>query len=202
MLKIGLTGGIGSGKSQVADFLQAWGAAVIDTDRIAHQLTLPGGRAIAPIADAFGADYIQADGALDRNKMRETVFNDPSARQKLESIIHPLITVVTNAQVQSAQGCYLVIVVPLLIESGRWQERVDRVCVVDCDPETQIQRVQLRSGLSASTVTQIMAVQASREQRLSAADDVILNDIHTTLDDLERRTKVMHERWLAQSSLA
>lgn len=199
MLKIGLTGGIGSGKSQVADFLQAWGAAVVDTDRIAHELTLPNGLAIAPIAEAFGAHYIQANGAMDRAKMRETVFNDAAARQKLEAIIHPLITVVTNEQVEIAQGCYLVLVVPLLIESGRWQERVDRVCVVDCDPETQIERVQSRSGLSITTIQQIMAAQASREQRLRAADDVILNDLNTSLVELERRSKLMHNRWLAQS---
>lgn len=199
MLKIGLTGGIGSGKSQVADFLQAWGAAVVDTDRIAHELTLPNGLAIAPIAEAFGAHYIQANGAMDRAKMRETVFNDAAARQKLEAIIHPLITVVTNEQVEIAQGCYLVLVVPLLIESGRWQERVDQVCVVDCDPETQIERVQSRSGLSITTIQQIMAAQASREQRLRAADDVILNDLNTSLVELERRSKLMHNRWLAQS---
>lgn len=197
MLKIGLTGGIGSGKSKVADFLQSWGAAVIDTDLIAHELTAPGGMAIAPIVQAFGPAYIQDDGAMNRRLMRETVFNDPAARARLEGIIHPLITAVTNAQVQTAQGCYLVLVVPLLVESGRWHTRVDRICVVDCDPQTQVQRVQARSGLAPEAIRAIMAAQASREQRLAAADDVVLNDACTTVAELEQRSRVLHERWLA-----
>ncbi len=197
MLKIGLTGGIGSGKSQVADFLQSWGAAVVDTDLIAHQLTMPGGLAIPAIIQFFGKAYIQPDGAMNRAMMRDTVFKDAQARKQLEAILHPLITDVTNHQIESAQGCYLVIVVPLLIESGRWRDRVDRICVVDCDPQTQIQRVQQRSGLSVEAVEKIMAAQATREQRLSHADDVIMNDLHTSLDELARRSQRMHERWLA-----
>ncbi|MGE8588400.1 MAG: dephospho-CoA kinase [Alcaligenes sp.] len=202
MLTIGLTGGIGSGKSKVADFFAAWGAAVIDTDVIAHQLTAPGGQAIEPIRQAFGQEFIAADGSMDRDRMRARVFQDPPARRRLEGIIHPLISAVTKAQTLTAQGCYLVVVVPLLVESGRWRERVDRICVVDCDPATQVRRVQQRSGLSIATIERIMAAQATREQRLALADDVVLNDGETTLPLLEQRARAVHEAWRALSGRA
>jgi dephospho-CoA kinase len=195
MYKIGLTGGIGSGKSQVADFFHEWGAAVVDTDVVAHALTVPGGPAIEPIRAAFGAEMIAADGALNRQAMRELVFADPSARSRLEAIIHPMISTVTQQQADAAQGCYLVFVVPLLVESGRWRGRVDRICVVDCDPETQIARVQARSRLTPEAITRIMSVQASRQARLAVADDIVQNGAHTTLDELARRARELHDEW-------
>ena len=195
MYKIGLTGGIGSGKSRVAEFFREWGAAIVDTDAIAHELTAPGGRAIEPIRAAFGSAMIAADGSLDRARMRELAFSDPGVRSRLEAIIHPLIGAVTQERAQHAQGCYLVLVVPLLVESGRWRDRVDRICVVDCDPATQVARVQARSGLTADTIARIMSVQASRKERLALADDVVLNDAQTTLEELAQRARVVHERW-------
>lgn len=195
MLKIGLTGGIGSGKTRVADFFALWGASVIDTDAIAHQLTAPGGAAIEPIRVQFGPEVIAPDGSLDRRSMRELVFADPPARQRLEAILHPMIGQVTREQAQQATGCYLVFVVPLLIESGRWRDKVDRICVVDCDPSTQIARVQARSGLTQEAIERIMSVQVDREVRLAAADDIVLNDGDTTLDELEARSRALHDAW-------
>lgn len=195
MLKIGLTGGIGSGKSRVADFLSEFGASVIDTDVLAHELTARDGAAIDPIRAQFGSAVIDADGALDRAAMRDLVFADPLARQRLEAILHPLIFSLASQRAESAQGCYLVFVVPLLVESGRWGDRVDRICVVDCDPETQVQRVQSRSGLTSDAIARIMSVQASRAQRLDAADDVICNDAHTTLSMLRQQALDLHAVW-------
>ncbi|HLU18813.1 MAG TPA: dephospho-CoA kinase [Pusillimonas sp.] len=195
MLKIGLTGGIGSGKTQVADFFASWGASVIDTDAIAHQLTAPGGAAIGPIRAEFGPQAIAPDGSLDRRAMRELVFADPDARRRLEAILHPMIRQVTREQAQQATGCYLVFVVPLLIESGRWRDEVDRICVVDCDPATQVARVQARSGLTQEAIERIMSVQVGREARLAAADDIVLNDGGTTLDELEARSRALHDAW-------
>lgn len=195
MLKIGLTGGIGSGKSKVADFFLEWGASVIDTDVIAHELTAPGGAAIETIRRTFGDALIARDGSLDRAAMRELVFQDASARQRLESILHPLIHLLARERAQTAQGCYLVFVVPLLVESGRWRDQVDRICVVDCDPDTQVARVQARSGLTPKAIARIMSAQASRAQRLDAADDVILNDAHTTVDMLRQRALDLHNMW-------
>ncbi|WP_459616814.1 dephospho-CoA kinase [Bordetella sp. 2513F-2] len=196
MYSIGLTGGIGSGKSRVADMLAEWGAAVVDTDRIAHALTAPGGAAMPAIREAFGPQAVSADGALDRAWMRERVFREPPARAQLEALLHPLIGRETQAQAAQARGAYLVFVVPLLVESGRWRERVDRVCVVDCDPDTQVARVQARSGLTEEAIRRIMAAQAARATRLAAADDVILNDGATTPDLLRARAKSMHDRWI------
>ncbi len=173
---IGLTGGIGSGKSLVADMLAAHGAAIIDTDVIAHQLTAPGGAAMPAIRAVFGESFITPEGALNRAAMREHVFTDPTARKQLEAILHPLIGAETEAAAARADGSYLVFVVPLLIESGRWVERVNRVLVVDCPEALQVERVMRRNHLSPQQVEAIMATQASRAQRLAAADDVIIND--------------------------
>jgi len=196
MYKIGLTGGIGSGKSRVADLLAEWGAAVIDTDRIAHELTGPGGAAMPALRAAFGEAAVGADGALDRAWMRDRVFRQPAERTRLEAVLHPLIGLHTEQQAARAQGAYLVFVVPLLVESGRWRERVDRICVVDCDPDTQVARVQARSGLTPDAIRRIMAAQAARATRLAAADDVIVNDGATTPDQLHARARHMHERWI------
>lgn len=195
MLKIGLTGGIGSGKTRVADFFESWGASVVDTDAIAHALTAPGGGAIDAIRNEFGAAMIAPDGSLDRQAMRELVFKDAGARVRLEAILHPMIGRVTREQADSAKGCYLVFVVPLLVESGRWRDKVDRICVVDCDPATQIARVQARSGLTQEAIERIMSVQVSREARLAAADDVVLNDGATHLDQLQARSRALHDGW-------
>lgn len=199
MYKIGLTGGIGSGKSRVADMLAEWGAAVIDTDVIAHELTAPGGAAIEPIRQHFGPDVIAATGALDRLAMRNLVFESPEARQQLEALLHPMIGAVTKQRADTARGCYLVFVVPLLVESGRWRDRVDRICVVDCDTETQFRRVQARSGLTREAIARIIEAQVSRETRLAAADDVILNDGATDAHELARRARVLHDAWSSQA---
>lgn len=195
MLKIGLTGGIGSGKSRVADFFAEWGASIVDTDVIAHELTAPGGQGIGPLRDAFGEAMISPEGALDRSAMRALVFQRPAARQQLEAILHPLISSRAEQLGEQATGHYLVFVVPLLVESGRWRDRVDRICVVDCDPETQVARVQARSGLTSEAIGRIMSVQASRAQRLAAADDVITNDAQTTISMLRDQALQLHNRW-------
>lgn len=195
MYKIGLTGGIGSGKSLVASLLEQWGASVVDTDLIAHELTAPGGDAIEPIRQAFGPDVITAEGALNRAVMRERVFAEPALRKQLEGILHPQIARATERRAAQATGCYIVFVVPLLVESGRWRNRLDRICVVDCDPDTQVQRVQQRSGLTPEAIGRIMQAQATREQRLAQADDVILNTEGTTPDDISRQAQVLHRQW-------
>jgi len=175
---IGLTGGIGSGKSAAADGFAACGAAIVDTDRIAHELTAAGGAALAPLLDAFGPAILQEDGALDRGAMRRLVFADATQRKRLESILHPLIRQESDRQVNRAaetNAPYVVLVVPLLVESGNYRERVQRVVVVDCDESLQIARVMARNGLSEAEVRAILRAQISREARLAAADDVIDN---------------------------
>ncbi len=179
-LRIGLTGGIGCGKSTVSQMLQERGAAVIDADAIARSVTAAQGSAMAAIAKTFGPDFITADGALDRERMRHHIFSQPQAKQALEAIIHPLVAQETQRQAQEAvsKGHHtLVFDVPLLVEAGeRWRTQVDRILVVDCSEETQIQRVMARSGLSRAAVQSIIASQASRLQKLATADWVIEND--------------------------
>ena len=178
-LRLGLTGGIGSGKTTVARMLSDMGAAVIDADAIARSVTAPGGGAIAAIAAEFGAGFITAEGALDRDRMRELAFADATAKRRLEAIIHPLVGLETNRQAEQAaqagQRC-LVFDVPLLVESGRWRQQLDRVLVVDCSPQTQIERVVARSSLTREAVQKIIDAQARREHRLAAADMVIANE--------------------------
>ena len=175
--RIGLTGGIGSGKSTVARRFAELGALVVDTDALAHALTAPGGAAIPAIAAAFGAGMITADGAMDRAKMRALVFAQPAERQRLESILHPMIGAATRAQASRAlAGQAVVFDVPLLTESGSWRARVDRVVVVDCAEATQIARVMQRSGWSVDAVERAIAQQASRAQRRAIADAVIVNE--------------------------
>ena len=177
--RIGLTGGIGSGKSTVAAMLADLGAAVIDADALSRSLTAAGGRAIDAIRSQFGAAMIGADGAMDRQAMRQRVFSDPQARLQLEAIIHPLVGQLTREQAQAAvQAGHRCLVhdVPLLVESGaRWRSQVDRVLVVDCDSATQRERVVARSGLAPQEVDRIIAQQATRLQRLACADLVIFN---------------------------
>jgi dephospho-CoA kinase len=195
MFSVGLTGGIGSGKTQVADLLAGWGASVIDTDELAHALTAPGGAALPAIRATFGARAIAVDGAMDRAYVRGLVFEQPERRLQLEAILHPLIDTAVRARAQASEGPYLVYVVPLLVESGRWRSRVDRICVVDCDPETQIARVQARSGLTRDAITRIMSAQVSRAARLAVADDIVLNDGATDRDELVHRARLAHDRW-------
>jgi dephospho-CoA kinase len=185
-LRIGLTGGIGSGKSAVAQTLVRCGAQLIDADAIAQSVTAPGGAAIAAIAQAFGAEFITPEGALDRQRMRALAFGDRQAKQQLEHIIHPLVGLETERQAALATAAgapCLVFDVPLLVESGRWRAQVDRVLVVDCLPETQVARVMARNGLSREAVLAILAAQATRSQRLAAADMVLFNEA-LSLDDL------------------
>lgn len=178
MNRLGLTGGIGSGKSTVAELFRLRGALVIDADAISRSLTAPGGLAIKPIAASFGPDFITTDGALDRAKMRQASYADSSARARLEAIIHPLVGSESARQEAAAMvsGCHCIVFdIPLLAESSRWRQRVDQVLVVDCVVEVQIERVFARSGLERSMVEKIIASQVSRVQRLRAADLVIFN---------------------------
>ena len=191
-MRIGLTGGIGSGKSTVAAALvELGGALLVDTDAISRALTLPGGAAMAAIEARFGPAFVSADGALDRAAMRDLAFRDPTAKQALEAILHPMIGAETTRQAAlAAPGQRVVFDVPLLVESGRWRRLVDRVLVVDCREETQIARVMARSGLSEAAVRAILAQQATRTQRRAAADAVIHNEgltlpeLHQELRDL------------------
>ena len=175
MLRIGLTGGIGSGKSTVARLLVAHGAALVDTDAIARSLTLAGGTAIESIRSAFGARFIAADGSLDRPVMREAVFGNAGAKQSLEAILHPLIGVEVERQVEAQVAEAVVLDIPLLVEAGRWRARVDRVWVVDCSEHLQVERVVARSGWEARAVQAVIARQAGRAARRAAADAVIDN---------------------------
>ncbi len=191
---IGLTGGIGSGKSVVAKRLAELGATVIDSDQIAHDITAPHGAAIAPIQARFGPDLLAADGSLDRPKMRNLVFNNPDALQLLESITHPLIHAETLRQASQAHengALYLVFMVPLLVESGTWSKLIDHLVVVDCPEELQIARVMQRSNLERSQIEQIMSKQASRKDRVAAADTILLNDVG--LDKLIPQIDALHQ---------
>jgi len=200
-LVVGLTGGIGSGKSTVADRMVALGAALVDTDAIAHALTAPGGDALPAIRAAFGDAVIAPDGRMDRAAMRAIAFSDPSARRRLESILHPMIRARTQTGIDAAidaHAPYVLVAVPLLVESGEARSRYDRVLVVDCPREVQIERTMRRSALSREQVESILAAQATREQRLAAADEVIDNGgdpaaldvqvqrIHSTYSGLSR----------------
>jgi dephospho-CoA kinase len=198
-LKIGLTGGIGSGKSTVARRLATLGALVVDTDALGRALTAPGGAAIPAIAAAFGADMVGPDGAMDRSRMRSLVFARPGERRRLEAILHPMIADATRAQAARAvAGQAVVFDVPLLTESGTWRARVDRVVVVDCTAETQVARVMQRSGWTADAVTGAIAHQATRTQRRAIADAVIVNE-GLTLAQLEAEVDLLWTAWAAGS---
>jgi dephospho-CoA kinase len=193
-MRIGLTGGIGSGKSTVAGFLREAGAAIIDTDAISRALTKPGGDAMPAIAEQFGADFIGTDGALDRDRMRALAFSDAAAKRRLEAILHPLITAEALAQADAARAPLIVFDVPLLVESGRWRPRVARVVVVDCATQTQIERVLQRPGWTRERVAGAIAAQASREARRAAADAVLYND-RLPLVALRNEVLGLAERW-------
>ncbi len=195
MLKIGLTGGIGSGKTRIANILADQGASVIDTDLVAHQLTAPLGLAMPAIIEKFGLDMVATDGSLDRVRMRQHIFADPANRHMLESILHPMISQEVSQKATQAQGIYIVLVVPLLVETGRWLDWVDRVCVVDCDKTTQIERVKHRSGLTQIEIESILSAQATRAQRLAVADDMIDNTSQTDHDALTKQVLELHRQW-------
>jgi len=196
ILRIGLTGGIGSGKSTVARVLVACGAALVDADAISRQLTAPGGAAISELASQFGPQMITPEGAMDRDRMRQLAFSDPAIKGQLEAIIHPLVSQESlrqsNAAVAAASPC-IVFDIPLLVESGRWRQQLDRVLVVDCAQTTQIARVMARNGLAREVVEKIMAGQASRAQRLAAADICICNE-GLSLEALERLVRELAPR--------
>ena len=198
---VGLTGGIGSGKSAVAHLFAGRGVAVIDTDAVAHALTAPGGAAMPGIRAEFGAGVAGVDGALDRSAMRAMVFADPSARKRLEAILHPMIRSECERQLLAssirADFSYAILVVPLLIESGDYRRRVNRIAVVDCAEPTQIARVMSRNGLARDEVERILAAQATRAERLAAADDVIDND--GPLAALPPQIERLHRQYLACS---
>jgi len=196
-LVVGLTGGIGSGKSAAAAEFGRLGATVVDTDAIARQLTVAGGPAMAQVRRLFGDDFVDAAGALDRAKMRKLAFRDPAAKKKLEQLLHPLIRAESELRIAAASGPYVVHEVPLLVESPGYRQRVTRVLVVDCPEDVQVERVRQRSRLSEEEIRRIVASQAKREERLAAADDVIDNS--ASLDALHKQVRELHSRYLELS---
>jgi dephospho-CoA kinase len=193
-MDIGLTGGIGSGKSTVASMLQALGAALIDTDAIARQLTAPGGAAVQALQAEFGSNILGTDGGLDRIAMRERAFADPTVRRRLEAVLHPMIGAQAQRQAQAASAAMRVFDVPLLAESSLWRARVDRVLVIDCSAETQIERVAARSGWTHGQAAAVVAAQVGRTARRAIADAVIVND-GITLDELQAHTETLWRLW-------
>ena len=193
--RIGLTGGIGSGKSTVAAEFVACGAWLVDTDAIARALTEPGGAAIPAVAAAFGDDVIDARGALDRDRMRALVFADPDAKRRLEALLHPLIGREADARAAQSPGVPVVFDVPLLTESAHWRARVDRIVVVDCPETTQVRRVVARSGWTEEAVRRVIAQQATRERRRAIADAVIHNDASMSLPDLRSAARRLWHAW-------
>ena len=198
MFTVGLTGGIGSGKSTVADLFAAHGVPVIDTDVVAHELTAPGGAALGAIRAAFGADVMQADGTLDRAALRRRIFSDGDARRQLEAILHPRIRQIVAQKLATLTAPYALIVIPLLVETGGYSDVLNRVLVVDCPEDQQIARVMARSGLAQDEVEAILAAQAGRAARLASADDVILNT--TAPEALRTQVATLHRRYLAFST--
>jgi dephospho-CoA kinase len=197
---VGLTGGIGSGKSAAADLFGELGATIVDTDAIAHELTAPGGVAIDAIRAAFGADVIAANDALDRAAMRRRVFADAQAKARLEGILHPMIRDEADRRCTASRAPYVVLVVPLLVESGGYRSRVQRVVVVDCPEEIQVARVMSRSGLTAEEARAIMAAQVERALRLAAADDVIDNG--GELAALRPQVEALHRKYLEMATVS
>jgi dephospho-CoA kinase len=195
---VGLTGGIGSGKSTVADRFASFGVAIVDADAAAHKLTAPHGDAIEPIRAAFGAAFIDTTGALDRAAMRAHVFTNPSERLRLEAILHPMIRAACDRERADARSDYVMLVVPLLFESGKRAGTLQRTLVVSCDESVQIERVMRRSGLTESEVRAIIATQMPAADRLARADDVIDNS--GSPDQLEAPVRLLHEHYLAAAA--
>ena len=196
VLRVGLTGGIGSGKTTVAGLLAECGAAVVDADAISRRLTAAGGAAMPLIAASFGERFVNAEGAMDRDLMRALVFEDPAAKKKLEAILHPLVAAETASQSARATSPCIVFDVPLLVESGRWRQQLDQVLVVDCSEDTQISRVMARNtSWTREVALQVLAAQATRQQRLAAADVCIYNDTPLTLAALEVMVRQLAPRF-------
>lgn len=196
-LVVGLTGGIGSGKSAAADEFARLGATVVDTDAIAHELTGPGGAAIAEVQRLFGRAFVDASGAMDRKRMRDLVFSDAEEKARLEALLHPMIRTESDRRIASATGPYVVHVVPLLIESPGYRARVGRVLVVDCTEALQVARVRQRSGLPEGEIRRIIATQMKREKRLAAADDVIDNS--GPVAALQQQVRELHKNYLVRA---
>ena len=194
-LIIGLTGGIGSGKTSATKFFAAEGIAIIDADTIAHELTGAQGDAIPNIKKYFGVDFITKNGKLDRKKMKNRIFSDINSRKKLEEILHPLIQAEIMHRIETAFSPYIIVVAPLLLETGDYCETVTRILVVDCNEEYQISRTVSRDGLSKEEVRTIMATQKPRQERLNQADDVIVND--TDISSLQEKVKLQHNIYLS-----
>ena len=194
-LIIGLTGGIGSGKTSATRFFAAEGIAIIDADTIAHELTGAQGNAIPNIKKYFGVDFITKNGELDRKKMKNRIFSDINSTKKLEEILHPLIQAEVMHRIENASSPYIIVVAPLLLETGDYCETVTRILVVDCNEEYQISRTVSRDGLSKEEVRTIMATQKSRQERLNQADDVIVND--TDISSLQEKVKLQHNIYLS-----
>ena len=197
---VGLTGGIGSGKSVASDLFKALGAGVVDTDEISRALTAPAGDAIGAIRKRFGAEFIAADGALDRARMRRLAFGDAAAKEKLEAILHPLIRERMRADIAAARQPYVIAVIPLLFETGVCLDLLQRVLVVDCEESEQLRRAAARSGLTTQEVRAIMAAQLPRAERLKRADDVLDNS--GNIEALRRQVGQLHARYLALASAA
>ena len=200
---VGLTGGIGSGKSTVAAAFAGHGVEVVDADAIAHALTAPGGSGVEPIRLHFGDEFVDAAGAMNRDRMRALVFERPAARAELEGILHPLIRAETARQLGLVRSPYGILMIPLLVEAAErdplhWRDRYDRILVADCRESTQIARVMARNGFDEAAVRRIMAAQASREQRLGHADDVVDND--GELAALGPQVEQLHQRYLAYAN--
>lgn len=194
-LVIGLTGGIGSGKTSAAKFFTSVGVDVIDTDKIARKLTQSQGSAIPSIQKSFGKNFITVNGALDRKKMRDLIFSNDASRRLLEAILHPLIRTETVRLTALASSPYIVIVIPLLFETGDYREKITRILVVDCNEENQVARAIIRSGLNEQEVHAIMATQISRQERLEQADDVIVNDMD--IFHLQKQVEILHQKYLS-----
>lgn len=195
--RIGLTGGIASGKSTVANLFAALGVSIVDTDLLSREVVAPGSPLLAEIGRHFGTQALQNDGSLDRAALRARVFANPAERQWLEQLTHPAIRALTDARCESATGAYVLVAIPLLVETAG-EQRFDRVLVVDCDPELQLARLQARDGTTREQATRMLAAQATREQRLAVADDVILNngDLTSLRDQVEK----LHRQYLVLSS--
>ena len=196
---VGLTGGIGSGKSKAAEIFAELGADVVDTDAISHELTGPGGAAMRPIAEAFGAEYLREDGGLDRARMRSLVFSDPEARRALETILHPRIRAAVSERIAASRAPYVLLVVPLLLETAAYADTLDRILVVDCDESLQVERTMARSRLTEDEVHRIMAAQVPRAERLRRANDVISND--GDIKALRSLAESLHRQYLDASAV-
>lgn len=194
---VGLTGGIGCGKTKATEIFAELGAGIVDTDVISRELTAAGGAAMSKIAEAFGPEYVAADGSLDRARTRALVFADAAAKRRLEAILHPLIRDESRRQIAVSTAPYVVLVVPLLLETGSYGDLLDRVLVVDCDEALQIERVTARSGLAADDVRSIMKAQLPRAERLARADDVLRND--ADINQLRNEVTQLHRKYAAQA---